>query len=144
MKALTIRQPFASLIAIGEKKIETRSWNTAYRGPLAIHSSKSFSKFEKDICKRRPYRDCLKKHGLSELDLPLGAIIAVCELVEIIPTEKFIRSDWPHLIFANELIFGNFEKGRYAWLIKDVRILEKPIEFTGRLGLWDLDDNIAL
>lgn len=40
MKAITIRQPWASLIAAGVKTIETRSWSTKYRGPLAIHAGK--------------------------------------------------------------------------------------------------------
>ena len=41
MKALTLYQPWATLIAIGAKKIETRSWGTNYRGPLAIHAGKN-------------------------------------------------------------------------------------------------------
>lgn len=44
MKAITIRQPWASLIALGEKKIETRSWQTKYRGPILIHAGKSVDK----------------------------------------------------------------------------------------------------
>ena len=38
MKALTIQQPWASVITMGVKTIETRSWSTKYRGPLAIHA----------------------------------------------------------------------------------------------------------
>lgn len=41
MKAITIRQPWAGLIAVGEKVYETRSWPTKYRGPIAIHAGKS-------------------------------------------------------------------------------------------------------
>ena len=64
MKALSLRQPWASLIANGRKTIETRTWRTHYRGPLAIHAS------------ARPYDD-----------LPTGGIIAVawlydCRLME--------------------------------------------------------------
>ena len=40
-KAITIRQPWAGLIAVGEKIYETRSWPTKYRGPIAIHAGKS-------------------------------------------------------------------------------------------------------
>lgn len=39
MKALTIWQPWASLLVSGQKKYETRSWATAYRGPIAIHAA---------------------------------------------------------------------------------------------------------
>ena len=139
MKALTIRQPYASLIAIGEKHIETRSWNTAYRGELAIHSSKKFLKYELDLCSEKPFIDCLAKHNLSVENLPLGEVIAICDLIDVIPTDKFIRSNWPYLIFANELKFGNFTEGRYAWIIKNVKMLEKPISISGKLGLWNFD-----
>lgn len=42
MKALTLTQPYATLVAIGEKRLETRSWRTSYRGPLAIHAAKGW------------------------------------------------------------------------------------------------------
>jgi hypothetical protein len=44
MKALTLIQPWATLVALGEKQIETRSWDTKYRGPLAIHAGKKIDK----------------------------------------------------------------------------------------------------
>jgi hypothetical protein len=40
IRALSVRQPWASLIAEGRKTIETRSWRTSYRGPLLIVSTK--------------------------------------------------------------------------------------------------------
>ena len=52
MKAITIKQPFASLIAAGLKEYEFRTWKTNYRGELLIHAgksidSKAMKKFEK-------------------------------------------------------------------------------------------------
>ncbi len=44
MKALTVMQPWATLVALGAKRIETRSWSTSYRGPLAIHASGRISR----------------------------------------------------------------------------------------------------
>ncbi len=41
MKALSVKQPWASMIASGEKTIELRSWRTRYRGRLMICSSKN-------------------------------------------------------------------------------------------------------
>ncbi len=64
MKALSLRQPWASLIADGRKTIETRTWRTRYRGPLAIHAS------------ARPYED-----------LPTGGIVAVALLYGCRPME---------------------------------------------------------
>lgn len=40
MKAITIWQPWAMLIALLEKGNETRGWPTKHRGPLAIHAAK--------------------------------------------------------------------------------------------------------
>ena len=40
MKAITIWQPWASLLVSGRKRYETRSWATSYRGPIAIHAAR--------------------------------------------------------------------------------------------------------
>ncbi len=74
MKALSLRQPWASLIADGHKTIETRTWRTHYRGPLAIHAS------------TRPHED-----------LPTGGIVAVAWLYGCRPMEA---SDEEHACIA--------------------------------------------
>ena len=43
MKALTVKQPWATLILAGEKDVENRTRRTNYRGPLAIHVAKTAS-----------------------------------------------------------------------------------------------------
>ena len=53
MKAISIHQPWASLIALGEKHYETRNWKPQHRGPIIIHASKSFSKAESQRLGRR-------------------------------------------------------------------------------------------
>lgn len=81
MKVLTLIQHWGTLIALGEKKIETRSWKTNYRGPLFIHAGK---KVEHDICCQHPFTDVLLKHDIVFKDqMPTGVIIAKCELVDI-------------------------------------------------------------
>lgn len=95
MKVLTIRQPYASLIALGVKTIETRSWSTAYRGPLVFHAAA-----------RRPTMDiagysCHEErldhlwwlqhpaapgHAHPDVSLlPLGAIVATCVVADVVP-----------------------------------------------------------
>ena len=44
MKVITIKQPFATLIAEGLKEFEFRTWKTKYRGEILIHAGKSFDK----------------------------------------------------------------------------------------------------
>ncbi|KXG09931.1 hypothetical protein AT864_01491 [Anoxybacillus sp. P3H1B] len=66
MKAITIKQPWATLIALGEKKFETRSWKTNYRGKIAIHAGKTIDYeafYESEIIR------VMNKHGIGN---PVG------------------------------------------------------------------------
>ena len=40
LKAISLKQPWANLVASGKKSIETRKWKTPYRGDVVICSSK--------------------------------------------------------------------------------------------------------
>ena len=88
MKALTLYQPWATLVAIGAKKIETRSWPTKYRGTIAIHAglNKRYCgmKSKDYICGNEPFNDVLKAawdrlHDPLDF-MPLGAVVAVCDV----------------------------------------------------------------
>ncbi|MBC9783509.1 ASCH domain-containing protein [Heliobacterium chlorum] len=141
MKALSLLQPWASLIAIGAKKIETRSWATKYRGPLAIHASAKFGKHEKATCGlpgfkqtlivHRLMRESKTQYGLYFYEMPLGSIIAICNLVDVIPVEDISG------LTTKERAFGDYSPGRYAWVLEDVRPLDKPVPAKGKLGLWE-------
>ncbi|TWH45918.1 ASCH domain-containing protein [Sporomusa sp. KB1] len=93
MKALTILQPWASLIAYGAKRIETRNWVTKYRGPIAIHAGKGWTMDRREITYREPFHSALwpnmtkqelmlNGYGRTKL-LPVGAVIAIADLVEV-------------------------------------------------------------
>lgn len=60
MKALTLYEPWASLVALGAKKIETRSWPTKYRGPLAIRAAKSYEAWHMNLSWEEPFYSALK------------------------------------------------------------------------------------
>ncbi len=91
MKFLTIRQPWASLIAVGAKTIETRPFSTTYRGPLAIHAGKANPPYFWNLGgwtvgrldPHEPRR--MFTHDSPIIDLPLGAVVAVCDLVDVVP-----------------------------------------------------------
>ncbi|TGE35893.1 ASCH domain-containing protein [Desulfosporosinus fructosivorans] len=137
MKAISLLQPWASLVGI--KMIETRSWATKYRGPLAIHASKGFSKLLRDLCNTQPFKAVLSKFGLNVDNLPLGAIVATCNLVDCIKmTPEFI--DFVKSAKGHEYEFGVYEVGRYAWILEDVKRLDKPIPAKGALSLWEWED----
>lgn len=132
MKCLTIRQPWATLIALGEKQFETRSWRTLYRGPLAIHAGMQVNRA---ICLTEPYRSVLARHGITVDDLPTGRIIAtscITGCIEI--TSHEVQQGWPG---GNEYVFGNYAEGRFAWKLEEVVPLVHPISAKGRLGFWE-------
>ncbi len=144
MKALSLWQPWATLIALGEKRFETRDWATSYRGPLAIHAAKTWNRETRWACADAPIAAALTFHDQPCGDgLPLGCIVATCRLVACIhmpedPRDLARCPDWPASgIGERELAFGDFSPGRYAWKFVDVLRLPKPISAKGARGLWD-------
>lgn len=154
MKALTLTQPWATLIASGAKTIETRSWSTRYRGPLAIHAGKGIGEFESEgalwvLALSEPFRTALADADIyNPGTLPRGAIVATCHLVsieEMLPGDQKMDGIWRiigskrmcWLLTNRERAFGDFSAGRFAWLLADVRSLATPIPARGQLGLWE-------
>jgi activating signal cointegrator 1 len=139
MKALTLMQPWASLVATGAKRLETRSWQTRYRGKLAIHAAKAFPTNARQLCRQEPFRTVLAQAGISGPEqLPTGAVLATCELVTIVrggrPAALAVAALLP--VSPHELWFGDFSPGRYAWVLDEVQALLEPIPARGALGLW--------
>jgi hypothetical protein len=134
MKALTLHQPWATLIAIGAKRIETRSWETKYRGLIAIHAAAAFPKYA---------RRMLCHPVCRTIDvLPLGAVVATARLVTVLSTELFYRDGnvvWYHgrAITEQELAFGDYSPGRFAWVLEDVKPLPEPIPAKGGRRIWN-------
>lgn len=174
-RVLTIRQPWATLIATGHKRIETRSFATKYRGPLLIHAGArrvddgkmvgEFSLYRKGA----PDRDQMLNvtDGLLDIraanwtDLPLGAVIAVADLVDCLPIvdvheDKMapfcVVNAWGdvHAMltgehqrkFAGEGPYGDFTPGRFGWMLDKVRPLATPIPWKGGLGLRHAPDEL--
>lgn len=137
MKALTVIQPWASLIATGEKRFETRGWGTRYRGPLAIHAGKS----EAWVRLNWPvFQPILAPHGYRRFtDLPYSAVVAIVDLVEVYPVEVVLSRPIDGKAMTNrEIVAGDFSHGRFAW---HLRVREQlVIPARGKQGLWNWDD----
>lgn len=134
MKALSLTQPWATLVALGVKKIETRSWSTEYRGPLAIHASQGITKDSLNALQLPEFRRVLTPAGYHYLgDMPRGAVIAICELVDVIPTDDVILD----VLARQERDFGDFGPRRFAWTLANVKRLETPVPAKGMLSLWE-------
>ncbi|HEV8596799.1 MAG TPA: ASCH domain-containing protein [Candidatus Dormibacteraeota bacterium] len=133
MKAITLHQPWASMIAVGAKRIETRAWSTRHRGPLAIHAAKSFPEYAQAFAlTSRFVRARLDDAELISLKIPFGAIVAVAQLVEVVPTQTVVDS-----LSQEERALGDYAAGRWAWLLAKIEPLTPPIECRGGVGLWD-------
>ena len=152
MKAITLTQPWAQLVALGAKRIETRSWSTKYRGPLAIHAAKGFPDWAIETCYQPYFVDVLRKHYEAEIasQLPRGMIIATCELVHVVKIDEAISFPacsgigWNKRLWQlnkQERAFGDYSVGRYAWLLENVVRLPEPIPAKGALSLWEWDPN---
>ncbi len=153
MKTLTLTQPWATLVAIGAKRIETRSWATNYRGPLAIHAAKGWKREDRELlcpygAASNPFVDALYHHYALDNDLiPLldnqrGKVIATCTLRTCFRFgEKPVYPDLDRGVVdpirEPELSFGNFAPGRCGWMLTDVVMLPEPIPAKGALGLWE-------
>lgn len=169
MKALTLWQPWASLVARGEKTIETRSWPTDYRGPLAIHAA------------ARPMRDARDCHGTADCfcpgadglsgaplvfpfeiaeicsvhgaDVPLQAVIARCELLDVVPIierDDTLAVAWSahvavapgsgRLVHWKGRTAHDGAMGRPTWVTQDVEDQRHLGDFTPGRYAWLLDD----
>jgi hypothetical protein len=120
-------------MALGLKRIETRSWSTALRGPVAIHASKGFPLAARDfaLCEAYPYL----KHEPEWF--PRGAIVAVGILTDVVPTERLRQ----HLM-PREEFFGDYGDGRFGWIFEGIRALRTPVPATGRLGIWTMPPDV--
>ena len=133
LKAITLWQPWATLVAAGAKQYETRSWRTDYRGPLAIHAGKRETTDAVWLRVREPQ----VANRIRPFDFPLGAIIALAEIASINPTDKRRI-----VVRPLELELGDWTPGRWAWLLRRVRKLETPIPVRGWPWLWDFDERL--
>lgn len=146
MKALTLCQPYATLIALGEKTFETRGYDTRYRGPLAIHAGRTLSYIGgkrglRSTCAREPFRRVLTEAGLADpADLLLGVVIAVVDLVETFRSEGEPPPGAPE----TEVAFGDFSEGRYMWEMHNVRRLPEPLPACGHQRLWNPPASVSL
>lgn len=144
MRAITIIQPWATLIALGEKQYETRSWSTKHRGQIAIHAGK---KIDKQACEVPEIKAALARHGYTADNLPTGAVVAVAELNEcfrvlrdVLGGVVVLQAETRKTHFNTldkEFSFGWFDSGRYAWELRDVQSLENPIPSKGQQGFWN-------
>lgn len=144
MKLISLWEPWATLMALGAKRIETRSWGTRYRGWLAIQASKGG--LGKGLL-----RDCLDepafKLAMAGEQLSPGCIVAVVNLVECCPTEAHlclpgVFTEYPHLDTPQEREFGDFSEGRWGWVTDQLFRLPQPLPFKAKQGICTVGPDV--
>ncbi|KKM02861.1 hypothetical protein LCGC14_1780170 [marine sediment metagenome] len=134
MKALSLWQPWATAIAIGAKKIETRGRRMNYRGLIAIHAAKKRSR-ELDNVSLRLARLIRCRVGTTlpgPSDLSRGAVVAIVEVV----TCREMDSDWIAEQSSLEVALGDWRPGRFGIVLRNIRPLLIPFPLRGMQGLW--------
>ena len=132
MKALSIIQPWTSLIAAGIKDVENRTWRTNFRGEFLLHASAKHLPAGWDALSYEQMKS-IKQFGVMNGDdkIPVNfhhsAIIGKARLVDCVMNHPSV---WA-------------EKGVWNWVLEDAELFQRPImNVKGKLGFWEFEDSI--
>ncbi len=127
-RVITLKQPWASLVANGLKIYEFRNMNYSYRGKILIHAGKGVDK------------NAMERVKDYNLDYPKAKIIAEVEIVDCIKIDKNFNSMINEL---NSLVYGNKDRIGYAWKLDNIKKIDINKTINGKQGIWYIDlDNI--
>lgn len=148
MHAITLYQPWATLLILGVKRFETRCWTTKIRGEIAIHAAQNQKHLNKlldefrssnQIATLHPWARNIaevlmeNKHLISGADLksffPTGCVLGTAEIAHI-------YAEQPPALSERERLLGEYGVGRFAWEMTNIVRLPTPIAATGRQRLW--------
>lgn len=142
MKSLSLLQPWASLVVLGIKKIESRNWPAprSAAGRIAIAASKALRRAEADLFHTSPFREAFAEVGIDSVDLlPRAAILGTVRLTGCQPAETFTTLSDRERAFGN---YSNEEEQRYGWILEAPFRLPEPIPCKGALGLWTVPTDV--
>jgi hypothetical protein len=144
MKVITLTQPWATLVIIGAKTLETRSWATSYRGTLGIHASKGYPLSARGIRHEPAFMEALWQGGIKpDMPLPIGCILGTVTLTGCFATPGVVQAPIRYpggLVIPPgepEVFFGDYSPGRFAWTMEEPEEWRDPVPAKGALGLWD-------
>ena len=127
MKVLTLKQPWATLVAQGIKKYEFRSWKTNYRGKILIHAGIGIDK------------EAMKKFAGLNLTFPSKKILAEVEIVDCLFLDDELNKK---IISENNIAYGSKKREGYAWMLDNIKKINYEKEINGKLGLWNYDEGL--
>lgn len=144
MKALSLLQPWAGLLALGIKGFETRSWNTNHRGRVAIHASARIPKQGLALLEELHRLDPMKGYNkgyLHDILTCTGCVLGEVDIVDTFNTDIdfVVRSK----ISVQERLLGDYSPGRYFWQCENPVLYTHPIPAKGALSIWNWDKPAA-
>ncbi len=147
VKCVSMKNPWGMLVALNEKGFETRSWTTAYRGPLYIHISSRYDRVDRMLETEKYFYQALYPFRLHDnLIEYCGLIVARVELTDILHIREdglySMGRDYKKVLplpIGKERAFGDYSPGRYAWKFDNIRCLQTPIPAKGKLSIWEYD-----
>lgn len=145
MKAISLTEPWASLVALGWKRCETRSWPTKYRGWLAIHAAKSIDLDMTELAVRRGWLPRASLATMATAPSPptspgatrCGHVVAIAQLVHVQRVTGLFGPLELEDLGGVELELGDYAVGRHFWRLANVWRLGSPVPAKGKLQLWD-------
>jgi len=140
VKCLSLWQPWATLLAAGVKRFETRGWSMHHRGLLLIHAARvqspvGISTWHATQSYERPELSHFEI-GSNFFCLPFGAVVGAVEVVDCRPTEELLDEQ---LISEAEFRLGDYSPGRYGIRCANTVLFQSPVPMKGRQGLWNID-----
>lgn len=147
MHAISLCQPYASLMAIGAKSWETRGFRISKRhGPMAICATLKTPPDCQRLLTLRTFRGPLERANLDADNLPLGAVLAIGTPDEVISTKEWIRRHCQHgkmrFHHEEEYLFGDYGAGRFATHFPNVTRLKEPVPCRGHQGIWPVSADL--
>ena len=130
MRALTVCQPYASLIIDGQKRVENRSWpvNTDVFCSLVIHAGASDK-----------YLDTWP-HKMPD-PMPFGVLLGVVDLIAVLHIEKILAGDVPdHLRWV---IDHEHTEGPWCWVLASPRAFDEPRKWRGMPGIFHVPNGVC-
>lgn len=124
MRVITLKQPWATLVAEGLKKYEFRSWKLNYRGEILIHAGKCVDK------------DAMKNFEHLSLKYPHSRIVAKVKILDCIELNDKINKQ---IIEENELVYGHkYDRTGYAWKLELIEKINDETTVSGKQGIWNI------
>lgn len=129
MRVITLKQPWASLVANGYKIYEFRKMNYSYRGKILIHAGKGIDK------------EAMERVKKLNIDFPQSQIVAEVEIEDVIKCDEKFNN---YISNLDPLVYGKGKKhDGYAWKLKNIKKIDDSKQISGKQGIWYIDFNYS-